>query len=120
MAEFEPADKHAERGAPLNPGEYHDHYNRGIRLQHRYLNEEVATSIQRASSLAAACAQLGDHEAARRAASQCDRPGKETPAFIRAQIQSVIGKFWRLAYPYLNDDSIAHMLDGLKQADIPT
>lgn len=75
--------------------------------------------VQRASTLAAACAQVGYEAAAQRAAVEFQRLSEDIPIRPSTEDAKVWRAFWRRAYPYLRDDDFGHMLEGLRKAALP-
>jgi tetratricopeptide (TPR) repeat protein len=83
------------------------------------LSRMTATYIQKASTLAAACAQLGHGEAARSAALEFRHLSKEIPSCPTGSETSDWQAFWRLAYPYLKEDAFERVLEGIGKAELP-
>ena len=75
--------------------------------------------VQKASTLAAAFAQLGDGSAARTAAREFRRLSKNVPSCPTGSATSDWQAFWRRAYPYLKEDAFERMLDGIGKAELP-
>lgn len=83
------------------------------------LSRMTANYIQKASSLAAACAQLGREDAARTAALEFRHLSKKIPVCPTRSKAIDWPSFWRLAYPYLQEDAFEQILDGIGKADLP-
>lgn len=95
-------------------------------LEERYglssaiLSRVTAYPVQRASTLAAARAQLGMQEAAREAAREFKSLSREVPIRPAGKSSEAWRNFWQLAYPYLKEASFEHLLDGIAKAKLPT
>lgn len=74
---------------------------------------------QKASTLAAAFAQLGDRNAARAAAREFRRLSKTVPSCPNGSKSEDWQAFWRRAYPYLKEDAFKHMIEGIGKAELP-
>ena len=85
----------------------------------RGLSRMTGYPLQRASTLAAACAQVGYDSAARRAAAEFERLSAETPIRPDGPDASDWRGFWQRAYPYLRDDAFEHVLEGIRKAALP-
>jgi adenylate cyclase len=83
------------------------------------LSRMTGYQVQRASTLAAACAQVGYHDATRRAAREFERLSKDIPIRPTGTRTSDWRGFWRRAYPYLREDAFGHVLEGLRKAALP-
>ena len=83
------------------------------------LSRMTGYQIQRASTLAAACAQVGYDDAANRAAQQFRRLSAELPICPEGFGTADWREFWQRAYPYLKDGAFEHMLDGIRKAALP-
>lgn len=83
------------------------------------LSRMTGYHTQRASTLAAACAQIGYEDAAGAAVLEFNRLSQEIPMCPRGPDSPDWRDFWRLAYPYLNDEGFEHILDGLRRAALP-
>lgn len=83
------------------------------------LSRMTGYHVQRASTLAAACAQVGYEDTARAAVLEFERLSAEIPVCPKKPGGSGWQKFWRRAYPYLNDESFGRLLDGLRKAALP-
>ena len=85
----------------------------------RALSNMTGYQVQRASTLAAACAQVGYKNAARSAAVEFQRLSEDIPIRPAGSSSPQWLRFWRRAYPYLNDDAFSHILEGLRKAALP-
>lgn len=83
------------------------------------LSRMTGYQLQRASTLAAACAQVGYEDAAHKAAEEFKRLSEEIPIRPTGADGSDWRNFWRRAYPYLRDDAFEHVLEGLRKAALP-
>ncbi len=83
------------------------------------LSRMTANYIQKASSLAAACAQSGHGDAARAAALEFRTLSEDVPVCPTRSKAMDWPSFWRLAYPYLQQDAFEQVLDGIGKADLP-
>ena len=83
------------------------------------LTRMTAPYVQRASTLAAACAQSGHGATARAAALEFQRLRGRLPESPKGRKRAEWRAFWRKAYPYLEDDAFAHMLEGIGKAELP-
>ena len=83
------------------------------------LSRMTGYQVQRASTLAAACAQAGYKEAAQKAALEFERLSEDIPMCPKGNGSKQWRDFWRLAYPYLPDNAFEHMLDGIGKAALP-
>lgn len=75
--------------------------------------------LQRASTIAAACAQMGYEKAAVRAARQFDSLSRNIPIRPAAADVGDWRIFWHRAYPYLTGDAFEHVAEGLRKASLP-
>lgn len=75
--------------------------------------------LQRASTIAAACAQIGYERAAGKAVKEFNRLSRDIPLRPAAADIGDWRKFWRRAYPYLRDDAFEHVAEGLRKASLP-
>jgi len=83
------------------------------------LSRMMGYYLQRASTLAAACAQVGYEDAAHKATLEFKRLSKDVPICPTGMNTSDWREFWQLAYPYLRDDAFEHLLDGIDKAALP-
>ena len=83
------------------------------------LSRMTAAAVQRASTLAAACAQLGHKEAARTAALEFRHLSEEVPVCPTGSETLDWQAFWRLAYPYLKEEAFERVLEGIGKAELP-
>ena len=83
------------------------------------LSRMTGYRVQRASTLAAACAQVGYEDAAHTAVEEFERLSEDIPIRPTGTDGSDWRDFWRRAYPYLRDDAFGHMLEGLRKAALP-
>jgi len=83
------------------------------------LSRMTAAIIQRASSLAAACAQLGHEDAARTAVLEFRHLSEDIPVCPTRSEAMDWPAFWRLAYPYLQEDAFERLLEGIGKAELP-
>lgn len=83
------------------------------------LSRMTSYQIQRASTLAAACAQVGYESSTQRAAEEFKRLSTEIPICPKDHDASDWREFWRRAYPYLRNESFEHMLEGIRKAALP-
>lgn len=83
------------------------------------LSRMTARYIQKASTIAAACAQVGHGAAARAAALEFRKMSREIPNCPTGSERTAWQAFWRLAYPYLKGDAFELMLEGLGKAKLP-
>ena len=83
------------------------------------LSRMTGYQVQRASTLAAACAQVGYENAAHAAVDEFKRLSEDIPILPTGADASDWRDFWRRAYPYLRDDAFGHMLEGLRKAALP-
>lgn len=84
------------------------------------LSRMTASYIQKPSSLAAAYAQMGYTSLAQAAAEQCWHKARELPSCPAPRNKRAWQAFWRHVYPYLNQEAMDHMLDGIAKAGMPT
>lgn len=83
------------------------------------LSRMTAAAIQKASTLAAACAQLGHREAAQTAALEFRHLSEEVPLCPAKSEALDWQAFWRLAYPYLKEEAFERVLEGISKAELP-
>lgn len=83
------------------------------------LSRLTSYRVQRASTLAAACAQAGYKEAARKAALEFQRVSEDVPMCPKGTDAKNWREFWRLVYPYLPQGAFEHMLEGMSKAALP-
>lgn len=83
------------------------------------LSRMTAATIQKASTLAAACAQLGHGDAAHTAALEFRHLSAEVPVCPTRSEALDWPAFWRLAYPCLQEDALESVLEGIGKADLP-
>ncbi len=83
------------------------------------LSRMTAATIQKASTLAAACAQSGHEDAARTAALEFRHLSEEVPVCPTRSETLDWPAFWRLAYPCLNEDALERVLEGIGKAELP-
>jgi len=74
--------------------------------------------VQRASTLAASCAQVGYQKTAKRAAQEFRRLSGEIPIRPNGTDGAHWRAFWARAYPYLRGESFDHLLDGIRKAGL--
>jgi adenylate cyclase len=84
------------------------------------LSRMSSNQVHRACTQAAACAQVGYHEAANIAVREFKDLSKEIPICPSGSNGSNWPEFWRRVYPYLKDDTLDHILNGLSKAGLPT
>ena len=75
--------------------------------------------VQRASTLAATCAQVGYRKTSERAAQEFRRLSKDIPIRPNGTDGPDWKEFWQRAYPYLRGGSFDHLLDGIRKAGLP-
>ena len=75
--------------------------------------------VQRASTLAAACAEAGYRDTAQSAVSQFQKVTKTLPLKPADQDGREWRCFWQRAYPYLRGEAFERMLRGLSKAALP-
>ena len=85
----------------------------------RALSRMTGNQVQRASMLAAACAQAGYDEAARAAVKEFERASTEIPFRPRPDDGAGWMPFWRRVFPYLEGETFEHLCDGLGKAGLP-
>lgn len=83
------------------------------------LSRMMGYYLQRASTLAAACAQVGYENATHKATLEFQRLSKDVPICPTGKDTSDWRVFWQLAYPYLVGDAFEHLLDGIDKAALP-
>jgi len=83
------------------------------------LSRMTAPYVQKASTLAAACAQSGHRDAARSAALEFRHLSKDIPCCPAGSDPKDWRAFWRLAYPYLKVDAFERVLEGIGKAELP-
>ncbi len=76
--------------------------------------------LQRASTLAAACAQAGYASPAERAAAEFERLCDDLPSGPSGPDRAAWHDFWRRAYPYVSDSSFDHVMAGVGKAGLTT
>ena len=84
------------------------------------LSRMTGYQLQRASTLAAACAQVGYRETMQTAAREFERLSREVPIYPLKRNSSDWTTFWRRAYPYLRDQDFERILDGIRKAQLPS
>ena len=83
------------------------------------LSRMTASYVQKASTRAAACAQLGYGDAARSAAQEFRQVCKEIPSCPTGSDTGDWQAFWRLVYPHLKEDAFERVLEGIGKAELP-
>ncbi len=83
------------------------------------LSRMTAAYVQKASTLAAAFAQLGSGDEARAATQEFKQISDEIPLLPNGKDRSNWRSFWRQAYPYIKDDAFECVIDGLDKAGLP-
>ena len=76
--------------------------------------------IQKASTLAAAFAQLEQEDAARAATQELWTLSEEIPSCPTGTDTEDWRAFWHRAYPYLQNDALEHVLEGISKVELPT
>ncbi len=84
------------------------------------LTRMTISYIQKASTLAAAFAQLEQEDAARAASQEFWTLSKEIPSCPTGKDTEDWRPFWHHAYPYLQPDALEHVLEGISKVEIPT
>lgn len=83
------------------------------------LSQLTAYRVQRASTIAAACAQVGFVATARNAVQEFEQLSRDIPTRPSGSSSADWRLFWSRVYPYLRGDPLEHMLDGIKKAALP-
>ncbi|MEJ2122839.1 MAG: LuxR C-terminal-related transcriptional regulator [Alphaproteobacteria bacterium] len=83
------------------------------------LSRMTGYQVQRASTLAAACAQAEYEDAAHSAVQEFRRLRKDRPILPTAKVPSAWRDFWRRVYPYLRDEDFERLLEGIGKAALP-
>lgn len=79
----------------------------------------TAYQVQRASTLAASCAQVGYRKTAENAVQEFRHLSSDLPVRPSGTDRVVWRVFWQRAYTYLRDGSFDHLLDGIRKAGLP-
>ena len=84
------------------------------------LSRITVSSIQKASTLAAAYGQLEMEDDARSAVREFWAMSKEIPSCPANSVSEDWHQFWQRAYPYLQWDALEHVLEGIAKVELPT
>ena len=83
------------------------------------LSRLTAYEVQRASTIAAACAQVGFQQTSQSAVAEFQKLSREIPIRPRGGPGPEWQQFWSRVYPYLKGDPFEHMLEGIRKASLP-